>query len=133
VKLSKRAAGSSDTFEVSIPACDYQGVHYDERMVTMLRPLRSNDPLAVEMDVDAMCHIVAFIQHKGVSVDTLKSKRPHHTLTYEERMIPKYQRYSKKHAEEEEDDDGELDGGDVEDDGGKAGEPDAGLSDWWGA
>jgi len=131
VKLPKRAAVSkcSDSISVKVPSFDYLDIHYDERLINMLRPLRSDDPLCVEMEAHAIAHVVAFIRHMGISVDTLRTKRPNHKLSYEERMKPKWQRYREKPAEEEEGDEESGNDGEPEDNNDGDG---VGEASWWG-
>jgi len=109
VKAS-HAARAVDGLTITVPSFELDGEIFQPMDITVLRPLRSDDPLGVLLDAESIAQVVMFIRSTGLSQEVLTDKRTHHKLSYEERMQPKWSRYMKPKEESgsEHDDDGDT-------------------------
>jgi len=92
---AKKAHGAHgvDSLLVTVPGYEYEGVYVEPMPINILPPLRCDDPLCVEMNSDVIAGVVKYVRSTGITVESLGEKRHRHSLSYEERMIPRWKRY----------------------------------------
>ena len=86
-------ARAMDSLSVTVPGYEYEGEYVEPMPINVLPPLRCDDPLCVEMNPDVIAGVVKYVRSTGITVESLGEKRHRHSLSYEERMTPKWKRY----------------------------------------
>lgn len=111
LKPKKKSRDDGPVLSIRVSCCPDAEYQLPEKTIKVLPPMRSDDPLCVEMNAETISYVVDFVRAHGVDISVLTSKRKHHKLSEDERKKPRNERYRHKGEDGEQSDGGEVEPG----------------------